>query len=160
MRATIRQTRHHGECDSGEQQGVGCVERTPAECATDHTGKRPRQQNAEHQTAHHIADDFAARSRRRERRGRGHQHLHDARCHADGERCRQKHRSERRASGQRETRDLREQRRRNQGPIGQAVDQRNEPDEADRIAEQRQCGDERGPCAEMQRGVERADQGL
>jgi hypothetical protein len=56
----FRQSFPESERHAGDEDGCHAVEGAPTERIGDEAGERPRQQRADHQTAHHVADDPTA----------------------------------------------------------------------------------------------------
>ncbi|MDR9159895.1 hypothetical protein FEP45_04959 [Burkholderia multivorans] len=160
-RCACRQSQRQHGCDRDVGRGGERIERAPADRARDQARERPRQQNAEHQPAHHVADGAPALRFRRHRRRHRHEHLDHARRGARDQRRAQKHRTRVRDGRQREHRRAYGERRHDHAAVLEQIDKRHEQREPGRVAELRQHRDEPGEArGQLQVGADRARQRL
>jgi hypothetical protein len=134
-----RHDRHH---DSGRAE-----HHAPAEMAGHYARNRPRQQDAEQQATHDVADHTATRFVGRQVRRQRNQDLHGNRTEADQQRDSQKRARLTRHGSQRETDDGDERRCDHQLAVFQQVAERDEEEQSQGVADLRQRDDQTGRAA-------------
>jgi len=161
LRAALRQGEgeHAGEQD--ERGGAEAVEGAPAPGVGDQAGQRPRQQDADHQAAHDIADDAAGLAGRRHRGGDRHQDLDRRTGGAEDEQHDQQRSGGGREGGDAGRKGGRQEHAQDQGAVLGKVRHRHQEEQAGRIAEQSGHRDEADAgCAGAERRTDQADQRL
>ena len=160
-RREVRQPARGHDADHGDADGREREHRAPAGRFGDESGHDPRQQDAEQQPRHHRADDAAAMRVVRERRGGRHDVLRHRRREADREARREQQPERRRDGGEQQRDDQRRGLGHDHAAAVETVAERREQQDAERIAELRERGDEADcPCRRAEIRPERAEHRL